>query len=370
MENKTKRTIVVSGINLRSGGPLTILRDCLAYLSEGELSKEYRIVALVHSRALADYPNIEYIEFPKSITSWVYRLYYEYFYFQRLSKELKPYLWLSLHDVTPNVICPNQAVYMHNPSIVNKIKRSDWKFDKKYIAFALLYKFLYRINIRRNRFCIVQQNWFRDICADKFGIPKQQIIVARPFAQHLESVARATGEKGCRKFFFPSLPRPFKNFETVCAAATILERKGLTDIKVTITLDGSENAYSKWIYSKYGDCGIIKFAGLLTTEEMKATYAETDCLIFPSRLETWGLPISEFIPYMKPMIIADEPYAHETSEGAESVAYFPTNDAKTLAQIMEQAVTGDFSKFSKNAVAQLCPPYARNYRELFNTLLQ
>ena len=62
-----KRTIIISGINLRSGGPLTILRDCLQFLSNSEICKSYKIIALVHNRELVEYPNIEYIEFPKSI---------------------------------------------------------------------------------------------------------------------------------------------------------------------------------------------------------------------------------------------------------------------------------------------------------------
>lgn len=363
--------IVISAVNLRQGGGLTVLRDCLEFISESELSNAYHVIALVHKRELSDFPNIEYIEFPKSAKSWFRRIYYEYFYFSKLAKKLKPYLWLSLHDMTPNVKVERQAVYMHNASIANRLKLSDFKFDKKYIAFTLFYKYLYRINIHRNQYCIVQQDWFRNICSELFDIPRTKFIVARPkilISRTLPSESRFY-EKKCFKFFYPSLPRPFKNFETVCEAASILKSLGLLDVKIIITIDGTENDYSHSVYKKYKDNELIKFVGLQTKEEMRKYYNDTDCLIFPSRLESWGLPISEFIPYAKPMIIADEPYAHETSEGAISVAFFPTNDAQFLAKLIKELNSGDYSNFKSQAIRELQAPAASNYQQLFEILL-
>ena len=48
-----KKTIVVSAVSLRKGGTLTILRDCLCYLSTLAVDGHYRIIALVHKRELA-----------------------------------------------------------------------------------------------------------------------------------------------------------------------------------------------------------------------------------------------------------------------------------------------------------------------------
>ena len=78
------KTIVVSAVNLRKGGTLTILRDCLQYLSS--LSQEYRIVALVHKRELCDYEGIEYIEMPEVIKGWGRRIWCEYVTMYHISK--------------------------------------------------------------------------------------------------------------------------------------------------------------------------------------------------------------------------------------------------------------------------------------------
>ena len=68
------RTVVVSAVNLRKGGTLTILRQCLEYLSGVRESEDIKVVALVHDRSLCEYPGIEYIEMPWCIRSWGHRL--------------------------------------------------------------------------------------------------------------------------------------------------------------------------------------------------------------------------------------------------------------------------------------------------------
>lgn len=363
-----KPVIVISAINLRSGGPLTILQDCLKYLSNSDISKKYRIIALVHKKELAFHPNIEYVEFQDSVGNWAKRIYYEYLKFYKLSLKLNPYLWLSLHDTSPRVKADRQAVYMHNPSIVNKIKWSDFKYDKTYIIFSLLYKYVYRLNIKKNRHCIVQQFWLKDCIARMFNIAKDSIVVARPFNKTVNN-EMPTVNCNCKQFFFPSYPRPFKNFETVCEAAKILYNEGIENITIKLTINGTESAYSKSIVEKYNNIPIIHFCGILSKEEMQAAYRETDCLIFPSRLETWGLPISEFIPFNKPIIAADEPYSHETTEGGKLVAFFKTNSPLELSNLIKDSIKGDFSKFSSITPRKLEQPFASSYKELFDILL-
>ena len=79
IEKSKKKLIIISAINLRSGGPLSILHDCLNYL-DFALTNSYKVVALIHSNSIAPKTkNIHYIEFPKSASCYLFRLYYEYF---------------------------------------------------------------------------------------------------------------------------------------------------------------------------------------------------------------------------------------------------------------------------------------------------
>lgn len=364
------RIIIISAVNLTSGGPLTILRDCLSFLSSSPLSRSFKIVALVHDKKLAEFQNIHYIEFPKSKKHWINRVFYEYIYFSKLSHKYDPFLWLSLHDITPSVKAVRRVVYMHNSIIINHLSLLDWKFDKTYMLFTLFYKYLYRINIHKNNFCIVQQNWFRDTIAHTFGINKDRIIVARPVSRDNSIRLTTNRPSHCHTFFYPSLSRPFKNFEIICQAVEILNEEGIKDFKVVLTIDGTESKYSKWVFNKYRNIPHIEFVGLLSKTQMDEQYNRTDCLIFPSRLETWGLPISEYGHYNRPMILADKPYAREAAMGCSTVAFFDVNDPSRLALLIKQAIEGNYAEFSLVPDIDISDPKANNWQELFHILLK
>lgn len=171
-------------------------------------------------------------------------------------------------------------------------------------------------------------------------------------------------------FFFPSTPDCHKNFEILCEAARRLEQRiGKGRFRVVITVKGDENRYARWLQKQWGSVDSVEFRGLLSREELARAYGEASCLVFPSRAETWGLPISEFLPTGKPMILADLPYAHETAAGAERVAFVPPTDAKALAACMQAVVEGDLSRFGAVPACEAAAPFAPSWDALFDLLL-
>jgi hypothetical protein len=172
-----KKKIVVSAINLTEMGPLSILRDVLQYLSLNQ-SQEFEIVALVHRRDLFDIPNVTFIEFPAAKSSYLLRLYYELVSFNGLSRKQKPYLWLSLHDITPNVKAERRVVYCHNPSPFLKLRWKDAILNPHRALYTWLYTYVYRHNIKKNNFVIVQQDWIRDEFERRYKV--DNVIVAYP----------------------------------------------------------------------------------------------------------------------------------------------------------------------------------------------
>lgn len=372
-----KKTIVISAVNLVEGGPLTILRECLDALSQSEISQTYKVVALVHSqKLLPSYSNIELMEYPLAKRNYLFRCYYEYLGFHRLSKKLKPYLWLSLHDMSPRVKAERQAVYMHNPSPFYKASFQVVLHAFTYALFSWFYKYVYRINLHANDYLIVQQQWLRDEFSKMFSFPKERIVVAPPervnsgtIMNSANSILAGKEDKDDVLFFFPAFPRSFKNFEVICNAVRILENDGIRNFGVVLTIDGSENGYSKQVVLQNRDLNTVVFKGLLAKDEVEAYYVLSDCLIFPSLLETWGLPISEYIPFRKPMLIADLPYAHETAAGAESVAFFNPNDAQELAKRMSQVINHNVESFNPVPLLEIEFPKAYSWRKLFDILL-
>lgn len=367
------KTIVVSAVNLNVGGTLTILRDCLSFLSEFSIENNYRVIAIVYKKELADFPNIEYIDNQWPKKRWINRLWYEYVSMKHISRKLPPVdLWLSLHDTTPNVIAKRQAVYCHNPFPFYKWKWRECMFAPKIVMFSLFSKFIYKKNIHKNNFVIVQQQWLKEEFKNLFKLTSDKIIVALPDSpknKDLDFYVEKNPDS-VYEFLYAASGNSHKNFECLCQATEILENEGIHNFKASITLTGNENNYTKWLYKKYGKTiKSLQWIGFQNRESLFQHYGKCDCLVFPSKVETWGLPISEFSEFNKPMLLADLPYAYETSAGSQQVVFFDPNDPKELAEQMKLLIQGDFSSLNVVSKKMIEEPITHSWKELFQTLL-
>ena len=358
-----KKIIVVSAVNLTEGGPLSILKECLEYLSDN-LARKYKIIALVNSENIFAVKNIQFISFPMSKKSWLARLYYEYVYFYSFSKKLNPYLWFSLHDITPNVRSGIRAVYCHNPAPFYKLSLREVFIDQKLALFNAFYEYLYRINISKNDFVVVQQNWLRGKFKNMFKNGK--IVVAHPDINLKKQNCFLSEERNT--FFYPALPRVFKNFEVICEASERLIRSGVDDFQVLLTIAGNENRYARYIYNLYKHVKQIKFLGAQSRDKIYEIYQKTSCVIFPSRLETWGLPITEAKSFHKKLILSDLEYAHETLGDYDKAKFFNPVDSMQLASIMRNVMDKTII-FDRACPVVVTEPWARNWKELFDILL-
>ena len=362
-----KRNIVVSAINIFEGGPLAILKKCLSDL-QASRSEEFNIIALVNKKETVGIPGIQYYEFPNSRKTWLHRLYHEYVYFKGLSRKLEPRLWLSLHDITPNVEAEIRAVYCHNPAPFYKIALKDFVFEPTFGLFNLFYKYLYSINLKKNDHIIVQQENIRALFKNNYGV--DNVIVAYPENDRADGARIADDEtfKSPASFIFPAFPRVFKNYELIGEAVKLLIKEGVDQFRVYFTISGDENRYSKYIYREYGPIRNVRFLGVLKRDELERYYHEADCLLFPSKLETWGLPITEFKKFGKPMLLADLNYAHETLGSYGRVRFFNPAHPRELADLMRDCMT---KKISFQTVEAKIPgqPFAYGWPELFNLLL-
>ncbi|MBE8712351.1 glycosyltransferase [Sphingobacterium hungaricum] len=372
--SSNEKTIVVSAVNLIEAGTLAILRECLGYLSELADGGNYRVIAVVYSKDLVNFPNIEYIETQWPKKRWINRLCFEYVSMKEISKEIGHVsLWLSLHDTTPNVVAERRAVYCHNPFPFYKWKWRESLFAPKIVLFALFSKFIYRKNIHKNNFVIVQQQWLKDEFIKLFGLSKEELIVALPDAPKNEEFVGFELDKdpSLYSFIFAGSPNSHKNFEIICKASNILQNElGSGKFSVYITVKGTENKYAEYLYNNWSKVDSLKFIGFQDRKSMFDYYNSSNCLIFPSKVETWGLPITEFSAFNKPMLLADLPYAHETAAGSKFVSFFDADSPEALAIQMKQLISGDESFLKPVESKPIEEPTARSWKELFEILLE
>lgn len=370
----SKKVIIISAVSFFEGGPLSVLKDCLAELDKN-FTKDYIVLALTYVNLKDHYPNIHFVTFPKARRSYLHRFYLEYSFFRKIAKKFKPQLWISLHDLSPNVGSTPQVVYCHNPSPFYKLSWKELVFAPKFVLFHYFYTLFYKINIHRNKNVIVQQNWLRNTFHEKFSIATNKIIVAHPTMPEAQNIIKP-GELDSKLqqdntiyFFYPTFPRVFKNIEIVGEAIKILNRYSLKkDYKVIVTISGKENAYSKWIRRGYSQEQFV-LIGKQSREKVFEFYQQCHALIFPSKLETWGLPLSEFKFTNKPIIASNLPYAKESVGEYGKVVFFSPNDAEELAFKMSQIINETIIwKPTKEIVC--ANPYTQSWYELLNLILK
>lgn len=368
----TRRCLVVSAVNFTEGGPLTVLREFVDAACE-VLPAEWQICVFLHDKSLLHNSRPQLFEIPYTKHSWLRRLRVEWFEFRAHAQRLRPDLWVSLHDISPNVGRFPQAVYCHNPSPFFRMGWRDVVFEPSLLVFQLGYAFLYRIRLNRNRAIVVQQSWLREKFRRWVG-GSTQIIVAHPSAalgaagNSSTAPRRGRDPAGRALFAYPALPRAFKNFELIGRAVECLETNPDWNSEVVITIRGDENRYARWLYERFARLRTLRFVGRQTRAQMNELYASADCLLFPSRMETWGLPITEAKQLHLPMLVADLPFARETVGNYAAVEFVDIHDSAQLARKMLAFQQGRLI-FGVTTQAAPEPPFVQDWNGLVRLLV-
>ena len=97
----------------------------------------------------------------------------------------------------------------------------------------------------------------------------------------------------------------------------------------------------------------IRCVGTQPFEKVQQLY--TQCvLLFPSLLETFGLPLVEAAIANAPIVAANMPYATEVLSGYENAIFFDPHDPSQIAEIMKQHIRAEFpwQKLASTGFAQ------------------
>lgn len=366
-----KKTLVISAVNFSEGGALTVLKDLLTALQKRNTAN-FNIIALVHSKSyFPSFSKVTFLEFGWVKKSWLYRFYFEYFLSKKISLKYRPDAWVCLHDMTANVVCPKRYAYCHNPSMFFNGSPRTFLYDFKFFIFRYFYYFLYRINIYKNSWVFVQQNWIRSEFNKYF--PTLDIAVSQPAVSILPPGKELSNHKKNNKkiiVFYPSLPRAFKNFEVAIKAFNNLDKRGFkeSEICLLLTIDGTENRYAKKIFSMGKKNKLIKFIGLQTKEKINKLYDNSSILLFPSFLETWGLPITEAKTFNKPLLVADLPYAYETVGTYNKTVFFNPYSSDELTKLLIKFSESTL-EFVKTETKKYNQPFLESWDETVNFII-
>jgi len=131
-------------------------------------------------------------------------------------------------------------------------------------------------------------------------------------------------------FFYPATFHEHKNHFVLAEALKLIKAQNpslYNQIRIVFTVP--EDCRTE----PYLDKG-LSFLGQGSFETVVGLYGESAALVFPSRVETIGLPLVEAMGLGIPVLCADQEYAREILSGYEGVRYVSIDDAQEWADVI------------------------------------
>ncbi|UJF26170.1 glycosyltransferase [Planococcus sp. 107-1] len=321
--------IIINNMAATSGGGLSILKGFYEYLIKSKEAKNHEWVFLLNDNYIKETKNIKVIVFKKN---WIRRLKFDYISGKKIIKKFNPDVVFSMQNTITYGLDVRQVVYMHQSIPFQKTKKfSFFKANERKLAvYQHIIGSLIIKSLKKADKIIVQTKWIKEAIVHKAGISSLKIEnILPPMQKSVQLLQRSSFNK--EKFFYPASKISYKNHSCIYEAAAILNNDGITNFSVDLTIKENKEVKN------------INFLGALSFEEVLENY-KNSTLIFPSLIETVGLPLIEAKQLGIIILAADCEYAREILSGYKNAYYFNPYKPKELAKLIDKVIKGEIKK--------------------------
>lgn len=323
--------IAINDVAADRSGALSVLR---AVHAAAQRHPEHDWLFLASRPELAESEHVRVRRFPWVKRSWLHRVLFDFVVAPCVLREEQPDIVVSLQNLaTPRVRRP-QVIYLHNALPFSGYRFSLTKNPKLWLYQKLITRRILE-SVRSAESIVVQAPWIKEAVVAATDIEPNRVTVIRPTvplpptAQRYESTSETR-----RRFFYPVEAIPYKKHALIFEAVEQLEREGV-DVEVACTISPSDLARLGIDHVP----GSIRLLGRIPFDEVQRRYTES-VLLFPSVLETVGLPLMEAQASQTFALAADLPYARDVLAGYENAYFFDPADPEDLASLMTSVADG------------------------------
>ena len=334
--------IVVYDIAAAGGGGVTILNQYIEKAREDSNNQWWFILSLPGYEECSN-SNIHVLYQKeldiKGLKRWMRRFLFEHFKIPKILSEIKPDRVFSLQNMTmPKAKC-SQTVYLHQSLQFAPVKFSFTKKEERSLAIRQkVICGLIRKNLQKADTIIVQTRWMKKATAKWVGIDEKRILIEPPHISDLSIYRSEQAVRDSSLFFYPASEHVYKNHKTIIEACKVLKRAGIYDYHIEFTLDPSESAVVKKLYDEVQREQLpISFIGYQDRAAMRKKYMKCT-LLFPSYIETFGLPLLEAQTLDAYIIASDCEYAHDVLGDYQSCRYVAWNDPVAWAEAIKETI--------------------------------
>lgn len=312
-------------------GALSIYNQLMSHLKEEQQPNEHYYIFIDPSMPTPQLQNVQYIKYA---TNGVKRAKFDFWDFKNLCEQnhIKPDVILSLNNSGVKYPDVKQFIYYHQSIPLYKYKIKSW--DKASIRLRCYQKFL-PIYIKRSlsKDCsiIVQTPIIKTLFSRKYKFPLEKILVAFPDIKQpdTESIKEYSFDNKYFHFLYPAARGIYKEHNTLVKAIKLIDDCEIRNkVRVHLTLSkGTKPSLEKEIR----DAGLTEqfiFHGSIPHDVLLSMYKGSNGLLFPSMIETIGLPLLEAASFGIPIVANNIDFVNEVLKGYTGLIKVPTHDYK------------------------------------------
>lgn len=336
--NKQKvKTIMVYDIAAEKAGTLAVLSD---FYADVEKRSDYDIkwLFIVSKPIFNENANVMVMRYPWVKRSWFHRLFFDIFCAPRIAHKYNVNLIFSMQDICVRVKNIPQILYVHKPLPFVDVKFSFLKESKYWVHQNVIGTLIFK-SVKKADAVVVQSQWMKEAMIERIGIyVKNKIYIIHPvMPKGVIHEFKATNES-YKTFFYPASASIYKDHNVIIEACKIISAADINNYKVVLTLSGTENKAINNLYETVKDKKLpVVFVGTKPREWVMEMYSQS-VLLFPSYIETFGMPLLEAKLSGCPIIAANTKFAHEILETYAGVFYFDAKNAMDLAANMKNKI--------------------------------
>lgn len=322
--------IVVNDIAASEGGALSVLLDFYEAVKQYDLENEY--IFLLSKKHFEETERIKILLLPEVKQSHLKKIIFDFITGKKLIKSLNPDIVFSLQNIITFGLKKTQIVYVHQSLPYQSLKKFSFfkTSERKYAIVQYIIGSIINCSVRKAEKVIVQTEWMKNALIDKTKKASEKIYVIPPTVKGDTSKKVAVFDK--HRFFYPTSDYVYKNNDLLMKVAEELMIETTEDFVVEMTLPEQESGV---------EC--VKYVGRLSREEVINKYREST-LVFPSYIETYGMPLAEARTTGTIILAARCNYAYEVLEGYENAYFFDYDKPQELAALMKAVLQGKIVK--------------------------
>ena len=314
---------VVVDIAASATGALTILKSLHEYV---KANSPHEWVFLLSDSYIKESENCKTILLPSYKKSRFKRVFFDLYKGGKMLNELKPDAVVNLQNTYIYHVKAPQVLYQDQPIPFQKIKKFSF-FKRNELKLAVYQHLIGRqikLATKKSDVVVVQTQWMREAAIRLRKTKKASVFVVAPNVSINE--AELKKEQRSNVFFYPASGALYKNHDCIIKAVSFLEKESL-DFVVELTISGEGS-------------GKIKYLGSISHSEV-LNRLNSSTLLFPSYIETFGLPLMEARKLGSVVLAADTVFAREILDGYPNAYFFDFDAPSQLADLMRKVIAKD-----------------------------